>query len=793
MHHSKLPSVIEQILEGSFIEIKRRLTCAINKYRENPKFSNTASGNAQFTEPPKKAKGFGALVMKPSDFDAQFSRKWNETVSSFLKLYDSTLKGTHGELSLVTEDKLNERIESEKFVSRFKVEEQRILVPLMSGFQKAIPEMLVNDAFFPLLPLGLAKCILPIIHEGILREELKSDFITHLRNTFVPELRAVYISSIKVFESQGFELQKYDGRQARASRRTIKKDNKIIEVEESVYKKMLGLIQHKITKGKLPTSLATTNTVDLSSASSDARPGSGLMVMSNSDMANLLNSVSDEALETGKTLQDSLQSALAGASTDQYQKIFNQYGENCINLIGLLFSYIQDESNLPPAVESLLMRLQLPFMRLALMDGELFQMKDHPARVFLNELTELGYYVDPDTEDTIKVIDRYVAKVCQATELDSQFMQKQLASLQSEKAKILNESTERQKGFELELQAENALQERKLEANNAVKFIVSERISSIEKQLVFHKLLDKIWSKIIYEAYYNNPGYCKERTDAIMLFEQILWSIGNGDDQVTQRSFLRLLPKIVVGVKKILDEYGIGGSIKRHFLNQMQEMHLVISKTADKTRLNIDDADLKTSEKASDLVLQLLEESVAESNKNKEMRMQEEAQRKEMAIGYDYEKSLVGGMPRSASGGTRVTAEGADYPASLSLAPIEPVDTGSGGATGKVAHKRHKNASGNPKTIGRDEAMDLLLSIGPQTIVNYQIKGRSKHCRVMFYSSSLEKYTFSDMAGFRLFDRQKSDLLIDIRKGYAQVMEAQETFDRALESVMYEIQGQPSK
>ena len=57
-----------------------------------------------------------------------------------------------------------------------------------------------------------------------------------------------------------------------------------------------------------------------------------------------------------------------------------------INLVGMLFDFILDDRQLHPVMKSLIGRLQIPVLKVALSDRNFFNRGGHPARKLLNEL-----------------------------------------------------------------------------------------------------------------------------------------------------------------------------------------------------------------------------------------------------------------------------------------------------------------------------------------------------------------------------------------------------------------------
>jgi len=71
--------------------------------------------------------------------------------------------------------------------------------------------------------------------------------------------------------------------------------------------------------------------------------------------------------------------------------------EDVIDMVAMMFGFIQKDDALPAAVQALLSRLQLPYLRLALIDAEMFSDADHPARALMDRLAEVGKGCTPDS------------------------------------------------------------------------------------------------------------------------------------------------------------------------------------------------------------------------------------------------------------------------------------------------------------------------------------------------------------------------------------------------------------
>ncbi len=87
--------------------------------------------------------------------------------------------------------------------------------------------------------------------------------------------------------------------------------------------------------------------------------------------------------------------------------------EDTIDLVGMLFEFILEDRNLPTDMQVLLARLQIPYLKAAILDRKLFAHRQHPARRLLDSLADAakGWSAESDRDhrlhDKIKsIVDR---------------------------------------------------------------------------------------------------------------------------------------------------------------------------------------------------------------------------------------------------------------------------------------------------------------------------------------------------------------------------------------------------
>ena len=106
------------------------------------------------------------------------------------------------------------------------------------------------------------------------------------------------------------------------------------------------------------------------------------------DAAQAVQQVKQELLDQAGKFHGSGKAHVAGAD------------EDTIDLVGMLFEFILSDRNLPPQMQALLGRLQIPFLKVALLDKHLFAQKSHPARQLLDTLAQacMGWSEESDRD-----------------------------------------------------------------------------------------------------------------------------------------------------------------------------------------------------------------------------------------------------------------------------------------------------------------------------------------------------------------------------------------------------------
>jgi hypothetical protein len=110
------------------------------------------------------------------------------------------------------------------------------------------------------------------------------------------------------------------------------------------------------------------------------------------------------------TLRQDMLMQLRQASPQGRPPVLAEEDSDTVDLVGMLFDYINRSVRAESSAQSLLTRLQVPVLRVALSDKTFFTQREHPARMLLNTIAETGARwmddegADPSLAEKMKVV-----------------------------------------------------------------------------------------------------------------------------------------------------------------------------------------------------------------------------------------------------------------------------------------------------------------------------------------------------------------------------------------------------
>ncbi|MFI2811530.1 DUF1631 domain-containing protein [Microbulbifer sp. M83] len=269
----------------------------------------------------------------------------------------------------------------------------------------------------------------------------------------------------------------------------------------------------------------------------------------------------DVAALLQQRLQDADQAAsLAKADTD------------VIKLMEMLFSFIVEDRNLAAPVKSLLGRLQLPLLKVAIADRTFFSKAGHPARKLLNELADAatGWHPssdvgqDPLYREMRSVVERVIAEFDRDIGLFETLLDqfRSFVRNQRKRAQVLEKRIVDEAGGRARAEAARARVEAVMEA------LTADR----ELPPVVGEWLDKVWRRALFLTCVNSGPDSEAWSNEVRAVRDLVWSV-----QVPMPAYARqlqaLLPSLQVRLRDSVQAVSLNPFEARRLFADLKEVY----------------------------------------------------------------------------------------------------------------------------------------------------------------------------------------------------------------------------
>ena len=261
-----------------------------------------------------------------------------------------------------------------------------------------------------------------------------------------------------------------------------------------------------------------------------------------------------------------------------------------INLVGMLFGFMLDDSNLPVLLRQLIARLQIPYIKVALFDATLFTRASHPARRLLNEiaLAALGWDNDGDLRrDCLYLrIERIVLRLLNDFTDDLHLFSDLLAEF------LAYSSDERRRNDLLEQRTRDA------EEGRARTLLARQRVQQ-ELNLRLHgrvlpeavvQILVQAWSQVLMLACLKHGERSAAWAQGLLTMDALLASVAPHREALARQQLLEQVPSLLKALREGLAAIALDSNATREFFAQLAQLHLRACSAHDSSPLARDSA-----------------------------------------------------------------------------------------------------------------------------------------------------------------------------------------------------------
>lgn len=223
--------------------------------------------------------------------------------------------------------------------------------------------------------------------------------------------------------------------------------------------------------------------------------------------------------------------------------------EDTIDLVGMLFEFILEDRNLPPQMQVLLARLQIPYLKAAILDRKLFAHRQHPARRLLDGLADAAKSWSEESDrdgrlhDTIKAI---VDRLLQEFDDDMTIFDRLSAELQQ-----FQDANRRRADLAEQRVAESTRGREKLEqARRRAAREILNRIGDHVLPPLVHGVLSRAWANYLVLTILRKGEESTEFREALRFVDAFIASTKPVRTPEAKRDLRQLLPGIERALRK---------------------------------------------------------------------------------------------------------------------------------------------------------------------------------------------------------------------------------------------------
>jgi hypothetical protein len=435
------------------------------------------------------------------------------------------------------------------------------------------------------------------------------------------------------------------------------------------------------------------------------------------------DSVADAAKAVQQIKQELLDQAhrLGGAATSGHH--VSSADEDTIDLVGMLFEYILQDRNLPSQIQALVGRLQIPYLKIAILDKHLFAQKSHPARRLLDAIADAGKSWSAESDVDNKLYDRIRAIVeTILTEFDDD-----LAIIEHELAgfeQFLHQNKRRSELAEQRAAEVTRGREKLHSARREAAREILTRIGNRELAPVIHNVLSRPWANYLVLTDLRHGTASDEWKNALRFADEFIWSSLPKKTDAEKNRLKALLPQLEKALKHGLGTVAYHEGDVRLLMQELSQFYQRL--------LSGESFEVKTAEA-------VIAENAAES-----------------------------------------AQASADYPAGTEPAPINqsPVE--------EIVLSSGKVEQDEAEELDEDDESLLAarqMKVG-NWVEFIDDNGGRERAKLSWISPISSKYLFVNRRGLKVCDKSVTALAVELRRGTAILLEEVPLFDRALDAIV---------
>ncbi|SHM66675.1 DUF1631 domain-containing protein [Phytopseudomonas punonensis] len=465
------------------------------------------------------------------------------------------------------------------------------------------------------------------------------------------------------------------------------------------------------------------------------------MPISTNDLMRLLSHLQQRApiqAPMDVDLRSQLEHLLTRASAKSGRvRVVGEVDEDVINLVSMLFEFILDDRSLPDSLKALIARLQIPMLKVAVLDKTFFSRGSHPARRLLNEIATAalgwGEHDSSQRDSLYQKIEQVVQRLLNDFTDDPAIFSELLADF------LAFTGDERRRSELLEQRTRDAEEgsARAEMARREVEQALNERLLGKTLPEVVVRLLREAWSKVMMLTCLKHGTDSEQWQSSLATMDELIWSVEPHDNPEARLRLLELVPGLLKALREGMASAAFDPFSTSEFFSQLEALHV---QAFQRFKRAIPDVE-RAAPTESDEVQRSALSAVGIELPLLDLQLEEDSSISAMV-------EVVEEIVLEAPGQTRIEEE----------EPVIALD---------------------------DEAMLHVDALRVGSWVEFQEDEEHKlRCKLAAIIKPTGKYIFVNRTGMKVLEKTRVGLALEFRRNAVRLLDDALLFDRALESVI---------
>jgi hypothetical protein len=443
----------------------------------------------------------------------------------------------------------------------------------------------------------------------------------------------------------------------------------------------------------------------------------------------------------------------------------NQLDEDAINIVSMLFQFILDDRNLAEPMKALIARLQIPILKVAMLDKSFFGRGAHPARKLLNQISTAAMGWVPAASLERDFFYRKVEEIVNVLLNDFHDDVSIFETVRADFASFLEVEHRRSSLVEQRtLDAEEGRARAEL-ARQDVQNVLNARLHGLELPDVVSRLIRDGWNNVLFLARLKDGMESESWQQALTTLDDLLWTVQAERSTENRSRLLKMLPTLLKNLRAGLNSIGFNPYEMNQQFAELEVIHLERLRVPDP----VIDAHLEArlppeqlpDSSHTDVVMPIrssaetLDTMLSERQYNQDSLEQLD---RELSAGFGDDNLYLDGSA------IPVAATAAEAASQLADSPV--LDSAVAETTNDAL---------------RQQVAQLALGAWVEMV---QGDGKKFRARLAAIIKATGRYIFVNRTGMKVAEHTQETLLLAMQAGDLVILDEGQLFDRALESVI---------